>query len=129
MPIEEFIALNPGCSRPLIRASVTPRIVLPADKVDVFHDNLAKLDGDDLVSWKTYYPKKGDTFEAIAKKHRMTVSYLREVNGINPRTKVLPTMVVVPLVVIAGVGRGVESRVGCTCRRLAMAVVAARWAV
>jgi membrane-bound lytic murein transglycosylase D len=96
MPIEEFIALNPGFSRPLIRASMTPRIVLPADKVDVFHDNLAKLDGEDLVSWQTYYPKKGETFESIAKKHRMTVSYLREVNGIRPRTNVLPTMVVVP---------------------------------
>ena len=96
MPIDEFIALNPGFSRPLIRASMTPRIVLPADKVDVFHDNLAKLDGEDLVSWQTYYPKKGETFESIAKKHRMTVSYLREVNGIRPRTNVLPTMVVVP---------------------------------
>jgi membrane-bound lytic murein transglycosylase D len=97
MPVDEFIALNPGFSRPLIRASVTPRIVLPADRVDVFHDNLAKLDGEDLVSWRTYYPKKGDSFESIAKKHRMTVSYLKEVNGIRPRTKVLPTMVVVPI--------------------------------
>ena len=43
MPVAEFIALNPGFSRPIIRASVTPRIVLPADKIDVFHDNLAKL--------------------------------------------------------------------------------------
>ena len=97
MPVDEFIALNPGFSRPLIRAAVTPRIVLPADKVDVFHDNLAKLDGDDLVSWKTYYPKKGDTFESIAKKHRMTVSYLKEVNGISQRSKALPSMVVVPI--------------------------------
>ena len=97
MPVEEFIALNPGFSRPLIRASMTPRIVLPADKVDVFHENLAKLDEKSLVSWQTYYPKKGDTFESIAKKHRMTVSQLREVNGINPRNKVVPTMLVVPV--------------------------------
>jgi membrane-bound lytic murein transglycosylase D len=96
MPVEEFIALNPGFSRPLIRASVTPRIVLPADKVDVFHDNLAKLDGEDLVSWQTYYPKKGDSFESIAKKHRMSVSYLKEVNGIRPRNNALPSMLVVP---------------------------------
>ena len=44
MPVDQFIALNPGFSRPLIRASVTPRIVLPADKVDVFHEYLEKLD-------------------------------------------------------------------------------------
>jgi len=97
MPVEEFIALNPGFSRPLIRASMTPRIVLPADKVDVFHENLAKLDEKSLVSWQTYYPKKGDTFESIAKKHRMSVAQLKEVNGINARNKVLPTMVVVPV--------------------------------
>src|SRR5206468_12770271 len=59
MRIEEFIALNPGFSRPIIRASVTPRIVLPADKIDVFHDNLTKHDAAGLVSWKTYHPKKG----------------------------------------------------------------------
>src|SRR3989454_1001150 len=50
MPVEEFIALNPGFSRPLIRAALTPRIVLPADKVDVFHANLIKHDENALVS-------------------------------------------------------------------------------
>ena len=97
MPVEEFIALNPAFSRPIIRASMTPRIVLPADKVDVFHENLAKLDEKSLVSWETYYAKKGDTFESIAKKHRMSVGQLKEVNGISVRNKVVPTMVVVPM--------------------------------
>ncbi len=96
MPVEEFIALNPGFSRPLIRASVTPRIVLPADKVDVFHENLEKLDEQSLVSWKTYYPKKGETLEAIAKKHGMTVGQLKEVNGISARSRNVPSLIVVP---------------------------------
>ena len=73
MPVAEFIALNPGFSRPVIRASLTPRIVLPADKVDVFHENLSALGEKSLVSWKTYHPKQGETFESIAKKHRLTV--------------------------------------------------------
>ena len=96
MPLDEFIALNPGFSRPLIRAAVTPRIVLPADKVDVFHENLQKYDEESLVSWKTYYPKRGDSFESIARKHRMSVHQLKEVNGIGQRVRVLPAMVVVP---------------------------------
>jgi membrane-bound lytic murein transglycosylase D len=96
MPVAEFIALNPGFSRPYIRASVTPRIVLPADKVDVFHDNLTALGEKSLVSWKTYYPKPGETFEAIAKKHGITLGQLREVNGISPRTKAVPRLLVVP---------------------------------
>jgi membrane-bound lytic murein transglycosylase D len=96
MPVEEFIALNPGFSRPIIRASVTPRIVLPADKVDVFHDNLEKHDSAALVSWKTYHPKRGETFESIAKKVGMTLGQLKEVNGISPRTRTVPNLLVVP---------------------------------
>jgi membrane-bound lytic murein transglycosylase D len=97
MPVSEFIALNPGFSRPYIRASVTPRIVLPADKVDVFHDNLERLGDRSLVSWKTYHPKPGETFDAIAKKHGMGVAQLKEVNGVAPRGKTVPRLLVVPI--------------------------------
>jgi membrane-bound lytic murein transglycosylase D len=95
MPVEEFLALNPGFSRPIIRASVAPRIVLPADKVDVFHANLEKHDKA-LVSWKSYQAKKGETLESIAKKHGMTVAQLREVNGIPARSRAVPGLIVVP---------------------------------
>jgi len=96
MPVEECIALNPGFSRPVIRASVTPRIVLPADKVDVFHDNLERLGEKSLVSWKSYHPKTGETFDSIAKKHGLSVAQLREVNGIAARQKQVPRLLVVP---------------------------------
>jgi membrane-bound lytic murein transglycosylase D len=104
MPVDEFIALNPGFSRPLIRASVTPRIVLPADRIDVFHDNLAKLEEGSLVSWKSYQPKKGDTLESIAKKHGMTLGQLKEVNGIGVRSKTVPSLLVVPVSNTAAAG-------------------------
>jgi membrane-bound lytic murein transglycosylase D len=96
MPVEEFIALNPGFSRPIIRASVTPRIVLPADRIDIFHDNLAKYGASSLVSWKTYHPRKGETFESIAKRFGMTLGQLKEVNGIAPRLRTVPGLLVVP---------------------------------
>jgi len=96
MPVEEFIALNPGFSRPVIRAEMTPRIVLPADRVDVFHENLTKYDDKSLVSWQTYQPVKGDSLEGIAKKYGVSVAQLKEVNGITPRTKGMPVLMVVP---------------------------------
>ena len=96
MSVDQFMALNPGFSRPLIRASVTPRIVLPADKVDTFHENLQKLDEKSMVSWTTYAPKKGDTLESIAKRYGMTVSHLKEVNGIAQRSRSMPNLMVVP---------------------------------
>ncbi|HYD56089.1 MAG TPA: transglycosylase SLT domain-containing protein [Burkholderiales bacterium] len=95
MPVEEFIALNPGFSRPIIRASVTPRIVLPAEKVEVFQANLEKH-RKSLVSWKTYNPKKGETLESIARKHGMTLAQLKEVNGIAARSRAVPGLLVVP---------------------------------
>jgi len=96
MPVEEFIALNPGFSRPVIRAEMTPRIVLPADRVEIFHENLTKYDDRSLVSWQTYQPRKGDTLDAIAKKFGVRLAQLKEVNGIAPRTRAMPAVMVVP---------------------------------
>jgi peptidoglycan lytic transglycosylase D len=96
MPVEEFIALNPGFSRPVIRAEHTPRIVLPADRVEVFHENLTKYDDKSLVSWQIYQPKKGDTLDSIARKHGVALAQLKEVNGIGPRARALPATLVVP---------------------------------
>jgi membrane-bound lytic murein transglycosylase D len=97
MPVEQFVALNPGLSRPIIRASVTPRIVLPADKVDTYRANLIRHDERSLVSWRTYHPKKGETLEAIAGKFSVDVAQLRRVNGIGSRTRGVPEVLVVPL--------------------------------
>jgi len=96
MTVEEFIALNPGFSRPVIRADLTPRIVLPADRVDVFHENLTKYDDKSLVSWQTYQPKHGDSLEAIAKRFGVSLAQLKEVNGITPRARAMPAVLVVP---------------------------------
>jgi membrane-bound lytic murein transglycosylase D len=97
MPVEEFINLNPGFSRPLIRSSVASRIVLPIDRVDTFHDNLEKFEDKSLVSWKTYKPRRGDTLESIARQHGLTLGQLREVNGIHPRSRRVPDLLVVPI--------------------------------
>jgi membrane-bound lytic murein transglycosylase D len=97
MPVDEFVALNPGFSRPVIRASASTRLVLPADRVDTFHENLEKYDQKSLVSWKTYTPRRGDSLESIARKHGLTLGQLREVNGIHPRSRRVPPLLVVPI--------------------------------
>lgn len=97
MPIEEFVALNPGFSRPLIPVAVNARIVLPADKVETFRANLEKHDEKQLVSWRAYHPQKGETLEAIAKRFGMTLGQLKEVNGIGPRARGTPALLVVPI--------------------------------
>ena len=91
------MALNPGFNRPLIPVSVSSRIVLPADRVEVFRANLQKHDEKALVSWQAYEPRKGDTVESLAKKFGMSVAQLKEVNGIGPKTRALPATIVVPI--------------------------------
>jgi len=97
MPVEEFVALNPGFNRPLIPVSVNPRIVLPADRVEVFHANLLKHDEKGLVSWQTYTPKNGESLEAIARRFSVGLAQLKEVNGITPRNRATPALLVVPM--------------------------------
>jgi membrane-bound lytic murein transglycosylase D len=97
MPVEDFIALNPGFSRPLIRASTVGRIILPNDKVVTFYDNLDTLDENSLVSWQVYHPKPGEKLEAIAKRFDISVTELRRVNGIHPRSTRMPKDLVVPM--------------------------------
>lgn len=105
MPVEEFIALNPGFNRPVIRAAVSPRIVLPADRIELFHANLLKHDDKTLVSWQAYHPKSGEKLEAIARRFGLTVAKLKEVNGIGPRARALPGLLVVPANGSADLGR------------------------
>jgi len=96
MPVEEFIALNPGFSRPFIRSSATRRIILPADRVVSFYDNLDQLDESELVSWQVYTPERGEKLEDVARRFDMTVAELRRVNGIAHNATRLPKELVVP---------------------------------
>jgi membrane-bound lytic murein transglycosylase D len=91
MPVREFKALNPGFSRPLVRSSKGLRIVLPSEKVAIFHENLAKLDRQTGASaGGTRAPKvnaphvhrveSGDTLSAIARRYDVRLADLRRWN-------------------------------------------------
>src|SRR5690348_4503546 len=60
--LEEFNALNPAHNRPVINIDRMGEILIPADKVEVFNENLKKHRAE-LVSWQAYRPKTGETLE------------------------------------------------------------------
>jgi membrane-bound lytic murein transglycosylase D len=97
MSVQDFVALNPAFSRPLIRASGAVRIILPADKVDVFRQNLAKMDEKSLVSWQIYHPRRGEKLATIANKYKFSLAELRRVNGIPSWSSQVPRVMVVPI--------------------------------
>lgn len=87
MPVEELIALNPGNNRPVVSSEVTPQLVLPTDRADVFIRNL-EAHKKPLSSWKSYVYKRGDTLTKVAKAHGITVAQLREFNHLRPHARV-----------------------------------------
>jgi membrane-bound lytic murein transglycosylase D len=84
MPVEEFQSLNPGNSRPVIKADGERMLLVPADKADTFKANMENLD-EPLVSWQAYKLKHGETIDKIAARYHISVAQLKHVNGIAPK--------------------------------------------
>ena len=84
--VEDFKALNPSASRPVLLAAGTPQILLPWDQAIVFEQNLKAHRGGRLASWTVWIaPQTMKTAEA-AKKNGMSDEELRSVNLIPPHS-------------------------------------------
>jgi membrane-bound lytic murein transglycosylase D len=77
MSEDEFVALNPAHNKAV--ASGTGVLIVPVDKADDFRANLENYDGA-LVSWTTYQARRGESIDAIAKKHHLTTAQLKAAN-------------------------------------------------
>ena len=78
MSEDQFVALNPAHNKAV--ASGTGTFIVPVDKADDFKANLEKYD-QPLVSWTTYQARRGESLDAIAKKHHATAAQLKLANG------------------------------------------------
>jgi peptidoglycan lytic transglycosylase D len=87
IPVEEFQALNPGYSRPVIPADEPQTLLLPAEKVATFLENLDSHDRP-LSTWQIYHARLGEKLEKIAAQYGLSVSRLKEINGIPARGRV-----------------------------------------
>jgi len=92
IPVEEFIALNPAYSRPVMPNAANSPLVLPAEKVQTFLDNLQSHEAQDkpLSAWLTHNLKKGEKLETVAARYGISAVRLKQLNGINARTKITP---------------------------------------
>ncbi|MCX7165191.1 MAG: transglycosylase SLT domain-containing protein [Rhodocyclales bacterium] len=92
IPVDEFIALNPAYSRPVMPTAANSPLVLPAEKVQTFLDNLQTHEAQDrpLSAWHTHNLKKGEKLEAVASRYGISTVRLKQLNGINARTKIAP---------------------------------------
>ncbi len=85
IPLEDFKALNPSASRPVILAAGTPQILLPWDNAAVFQSNLEAFSGGRLASWTVWLAPMTMKPADAAKRVGMSEAELRTVNNIPPR--------------------------------------------
>jgi len=85
---DEFLALNPSNNRPVITNNGEKHdILLPILSAQTFRDNLARYN-QPLVSWKTYFAKRGERMESIASKFGIQLSKLRDINNLPAQNKI-----------------------------------------
>ncbi|MBV8467382.1 MAG: LysM peptidoglycan-binding domain-containing protein [Burkholderiales bacterium] len=84
--VEEILHLNPGLIRPVFAYKDDRKLLLPAEKVETFEENLRTYDKP-LLSWQPYVTHHGESIAAIAGKFGMSVAELNDVNKLgNART-------------------------------------------
>lgn len=88
MPIDEFIALNPGYNLPVITGSGTS-LVVPVDRLAPFNAGLSNLTAT-RKRWKIHQIKRGESLASIAKRHGLSLSHLREINGLSAKSRTIP---------------------------------------
>ncbi|OYU12314.1 MAG: lytic transglycosylase [Comamonadaceae bacterium PBBC1] len=83
--LEDFKALNPAMSRPVILAAGTPQILLPWDNATIFETNLQSHANRRLSTWTAWQAPRTMKAEEVATQLGLSAEQLRSVNGIPPR--------------------------------------------
>ena len=92
MKFDEFRMLNPGLNRPVIVGAHENAMLIPADNVDEFVENLIqwRSNGKRLSSWKIRRLLPGESLTDLAEDSGMTVDEIRRINRIPQNRKVAP---------------------------------------
>jgi membrane-bound lytic murein transglycosylase D len=82
--VDDFKALNPSASKPVLLASGTPQILLPWDNADVFMRNLQNHRGQ-MATWTAWRVPSTIKASDAARRVGMDEVQLRSLNNIPPR--------------------------------------------
>lgn len=88
VPLDDFKALNPAASKPVLLASGTPQILLPWDNAERFQANIEAYTGGRLSNWTAWVAPVTLKPEDAATRVGMTESELRSVNHIPARMRI-----------------------------------------
>jgi membrane-bound lytic murein transglycosylase D len=81
-PLDEIYKLNPGFNRWATHPNGPYKVLIPADKEEIYQENIAKLPKNARMKWQRYQVKRGDSLITIAKKFHTTPDALKDANGL-----------------------------------------------
>jgi membrane-bound lytic murein transglycosylase D len=99
MTKEEFIALNPAFTKPVITHNDNQQLLLPTTKLATFNANMQRYGEQQLHTWQAYQARAGEPVDKIAAKFHISSRELRALNSIKEKRGKLKTaqLLLVPL--------------------------------
>lgn len=88
MPLEEFLALNPGFNRPAI-TTTGQTLVVPADRAARLASRLSEFELSGK-GWRTHELAPGEKPGAVADRHGLTLAQLLQLNGLSSSSRITP---------------------------------------
>lgn len=82
---DEMYQLNPAYTR-RITLDGPQHLLVPTAKAEMFAANLALMKPQDMVDWTQYKVRPGDTLGAIANRHNLSISVIRDINRLKNNT-------------------------------------------
>lgn len=81
-PLDEIYKLNPGFNRWATKPNGPHKVLIPVEKQEIYHKNLAQLPPNERMKWQRYKVKSGDSLITIAKKFHTTPGALKDANDL-----------------------------------------------
>ncbi|MEY4138342.1 MAG: hypothetical protein RLZZ371_524 [Pseudomonadota bacterium] len=88
VPLDDFRALNPSASKPVLLAASNSQILLPWDNAERFQQNLIAYTGGRMANWTAWIAPTTLNPADAAKQVGMSETELRNVNSIPPRMRI-----------------------------------------
>lgn len=97
---DELLKLNPGYNRwitlPHTKKSLKDFLLLPLSKVELFKENLSKLNKDAFIGWSRHQVQYGETLSLIAFKNHTTLNLIKKINNLKSDFLKLGTELIIP---------------------------------
>ena len=82
MELSDLYMLNPGYNRWATDPDGPHQLLVYTDREQLFTDNIAQLPSNQRLTWDRYSIVNGDSLITIARKFNVTVSVIKDVNGL-----------------------------------------------